>query len=143
MLKSRKLAFFLGGWSMVFGQKQENVFLFSFSVKYSKRKCFVSRQIEIQPFKTTIIWIQKSRKLLFFKTGQSMGFGQKQESLLLFSFSVEYSKRKCFVSRQIEIQPFKATRIWIQKSRKLLFFKTGKAMGFGQNCKLCRFLFFS
>ena len=125
ILKIRKLAFFHRGQSMVFGQKFEILFLFSFSVKQSETRCFVTFWIENLPSQTRKSLSLKSRKLAFLHRGQSMVFGQKQESLFLFSFSAKYSKTKCFVSLQIEIQPIKTTKIWIQKSRKLLVFKKG------------------
>ena len=125
ILKIRKLAFFHRGQSMVFGQKFEILFLFSFSVKQSETRCFVTFWIENLPIQTRKTLSLKSRKLAFLHRGQSMVFGQKQESLFLFSFSAKYSKTKCFVSLQIEIQPFKTTKIWIQKSKKIVIFQKG------------------
>ena len=113
-----------------FCQKLKILFLFSFPVKQSKTRCFVSFWIENLPIQTRKTLILKSRKLAFLHRGQSMGFGQEQESLFLFSFSAKYSKTKCFVSLQIEIQPFKTTKIWIQKSKKIVIFQKGQVYGF-------------
>ena len=125
ILKIRKLAFFHRGQSMVFGQKQEILFLFSFSAKYSKTKCFVSRQIEIQPFKTTIIWIQKSRKLLFFKTGKAMGFGQKLETLSFFIFELNWPKQIGFCDLVDRNQATQTSNNIDLKSRKFCTFLVG------------------
>ena len=116
--KSKKLVFFQRGKSMVFGQKLESLFLFRFSAKESKTKCFVTFQIENQPFQTKNTRFKKSKTCIFlnfafFQKGQSMVFGQKQKSLFLFSFSAKYSKTKCYVSLQKEIQPLQTTKIWI------------------------------
>ena len=141
-LKKSKILHFPKGLVHGFCQKLKILFLFSFSVKQSETRCFVTFWVENLPIQTRKTLILKSRKLALLHSGQSMVFGQKQESLLLFSFSAKYSKTKCFVSLQIEIQPFKTTKIWIQKSRKLLFFKTGKAMGFGQKLETLSFFIF-
>ena len=95
---------------------------FCFSAKQSKIKCFVSLQIEIQPFKTKNASIQKSGKLAFFQGGQSMVFGQKLKILFLFSFSVIQSETRCFVTFWIENLPIQTRKTLILKSRKLAFF---------------------
>ena len=141
-LNKSKILHFPKGLVHGFCQKLNILFLLSFSVKQSETRCFLTFWIENLPIQTRKTLILKSRKLAFFLRGQSMVFGQKQEILFLFSSSVKYSKTKCFDSRQIEIQPFKTTIIWIQKSRKLLFFKTGKAMGFGQKLETLSFFIF-
>ena len=113
---------------MVFGQKLESLFLFHFSAKESKTKCLVTFQIENQPFWTKNTRFKKSKtciflNLAFFQKGQSMVFGQKQKSLFLFSFLAKYSKTKCFVSLQKEIQRFQATKIGFKKVENCYFSK--------------------
>ena len=141
--QGRKFYIFQRGQSMVFGQNFEILFLFSFLVKQSETRCFVTFWVENLPIQTGKTLILKGRKLAFLHRGQSMVFGQKQESLLLFSFSAKYSKTKCFVSLQIEIQPFKTTKIWIQKRKNFHFLKGVGLWVLMKNWRICPFLFFS
>ena len=135
-LNKSKILHFPKGLVHGFCQKLNILFLFSFSVKQSETRCFLTFWIEDLPIQTRKTLILKSRKLAFFQRGQSMIFGQKQETMVLFSFSAKQSKTKCFVSLQIEIQPFKTKNASIQKSGKLAFFQGGQSMAFGQKLEL-------
>ena len=116
-LKKSKILHFPKGLVHGFCQKLKILFLFSFSVKQLKTRCFVTFSIENLPTQTRKTMILKSRKLAFFLRGQAMVFGQKQETMFLFTFLAILSKTKCFVSLQIEIQPFKTKNASIQKKK--------------------------
>ena len=135
-LKKSKILHFPKWLVHGFCQKLKILFLFTFSVKQSKTSCFVTFTIDNLPIQTRKTLILKSRKLAFFQRGKSMVFGQKQETMFLFSFFANQSKTKCFVSLQIEIQPFKTKNASIQKSRKLAFFQRGQSMVFGQKLEI-------
>ena len=135
-LNKSKILHFPKGLVHGFCQKLEILFLFSFSVKQSETRCFLTFWIENLPIQTRKTLILKSRKLAFFLRGWFMVFGQKQEILLLFSFSVEYSKTKCFVSRQIDKYGFR-------KVENCYFSKRVRLWVLVKNWKLCPFLFFS
>ena len=115
-----------------FCQKLNILFLFSFSVKQSETRCFLTFWIENLPIQTRKTLILKSRKLAFFLRGQSMVFGQKQEILFLFSFLIKWSETRCFVPFLIENLPIQTRKTLILKSRKLAFLHRGQSMVFGQ-----------
>ena len=134
ILKIRKLAFFHRRQSIVFAQKQDNFFLFSFSAKYSKTKCFLSQSTvvdekleilsfffsskivqnkvfcdivdqEIQPFKTTKHGFTKVENFAF-SIGVSLWFLVKNLNFFSVVFLAKYSEANCFVTFQLEKYPF-------------------------------------
>ena len=110
-LKKSKSLHFSKGVSPRFLMKNWKFCPFCFSAKESKRNCQVTLQIEIQPFKTTKQGFKNVEYFAFFQRGLSTVFDENMEILSFLFFSKIVSK--CFLTLQIEIQPFKAQKISI------------------------------